>query len=99
VQIDSLSIPDIAKTVGVSVGEVRVAKAEWMLQSGKPVPEIVSATGLTASKIQTIHIERLLHFGISHEEIAKQTSASMKKILKTENELKDSSPIKPSRIR
>jgi hypothetical protein len=99
VQIDSLSIPDIAKTVGVSVGKVRIYKAKWMLLSGKPIPEIVSVTGLTASKIQTINIERLLNLGISHEEIAKQTSASLKKILKTENDLKDSSPIKPSRMR
>jgi hypothetical protein len=89
VQNDSLSIPDIAKTVGVSEDDVRVAKAEWLLQSEKLTPDIASATGLSATKIKSIHIEMLLKFGISHEEIAEITKTSLKKIAKMQTNLKD----------
>jgi transposase len=89
VQNSSLSIPDIAKTVGVSEDEVRVAKAKCMLESKKTTPEIVSVTGLSAAKIKNIHIEMLLDAGTSPEEIAKITKASLKKIAKMQTNLKD----------
>jgi transposase len=87
VQNDSLSIPDIAKTVEVSEDKVRDAKAEWMLLSGKPIPEIVSVTGLTSAKIKNIHIEMLLYDGISTEEISRQTKVSFRKIHKVQTKL------------
>jgi hypothetical protein len=87
VQDDSLSIPDIAKAVRFSEDEVRIAKAEWMLQSGKPIPDIVSVTGLTVPKIKNIHIEMLLYDGISTEEISRQTKVSFRKIHKMQTKL------------
>jgi transposase len=87
VQDDSLSIPDIAKAVRVSESDVRDAKAEWMLQSGKPIPDIVSATGLTVPKIKNIHIEMLLYDGISTEEISRETKVSFRKIHKMQTKL------------